>query len=75
MGSRVRWTRSRGVQLAATSVIAILTREFATKAVRLHNSRLDMGRLEQVLAINLPHWRAALDQELDDLGRSGATCG
>jgi dTDP-4-dehydrorhamnose reductase len=67
--------RSRGVQLAATSVTAIQTREFPTKAVRPRNSRLDMGRLERVLAINMPHWRAALDLELDDLGRSGGGAG
>jgi dTDP-4-dehydrorhamnose reductase len=34
------------------------------------NSRLDMGRLEKVLAINMPYWRVALDLELDELGRS-----
>lgn len=59
--------RSRGVQLAACSVTPISTQEFPTKAVRPHNSRLDMGRLEKVLAVNMRHWRAALDQELDDL--------
>jgi dTDP-4-dehydrorhamnose reductase len=36
--------RSPGVQLAVSSVSAIKTREFPTKAVRPHNSRLDMGR-------------------------------
>jgi dTDP-4-dehydrorhamnose reductase len=61
--------RSRGVQLAVSSVIAIQTREFPTKAVRPHNSRLDMGRLEKVLAVKMPNWRAALDRELDDLAR------
>jgi dTDP-4-dehydrorhamnose reductase len=60
--------RCRGIQLAVGNVIAIQTREFPTKAIRPHNSRLDTGRLEKVLAVKMPHWRAALDRELDELG-------
>lgn len=65
----VEGLRSRGAELAVRSVIAIQTREFPTKAVRPHNSRLDMGRLEKVLGIRMPNWHDALDQELDELRR------
>lgn len=62
--------RNRGAELAVGSVIAIQTSEFSTKAVRPHNSRLDMDRLEKVLGVRMPNWRDALDQELDELSRS-----
>jgi dTDP-4-dehydrorhamnose reductase len=65
----VEGLRSRGAELAVRSVLAIQTREFPTKAVRPHNSRLDMGRLEKVLGIRMPNWQDALDQELDELSR------
>jgi dTDP-4-dehydrorhamnose reductase len=61
--------RSRGVQLAVSSILAIPTREFPAKAVRPHNSRLDVGRLEKVLGVRMPNWRDALDRELDELDR------
>jgi dTDP-4-dehydrorhamnose reductase len=63
--------RNRGAELAARNVIAINTREFPTKAVRPHNSRLDMGRLEEVLGVRMPNWQEALDRELDELSRQG----
>jgi dTDP-4-dehydrorhamnose reductase len=63
--------RSRGAKLAVDSVIAIQTREFPTKAIRPHNSRLDMGRLEKVLGLRTSNWRDALNLELDELSRSG----
>ena len=52
-GAIVDGLRSRGVQLAVSSVTAIQTREFPTKAARPHNSRLDMGRLEKVLKLSI----------------------
>ena len=63
--------RERGAELAVDSVTAIPTREFRTKAVRPLNSRLDMGRLEEVLGVRMPNWRDALDRELDELRRPG----
>jgi dTDP-4-dehydrorhamnose reductase len=67
--------RSRGSQLAVGNIAAIETREFPTKAVRPHNSRLDMGRLEKVLGVTMPTWQAALDRELEDLSRSVGNAG
>jgi dTDP-4-dehydrorhamnose reductase len=61
----------RGAELAVRSVTAIRTREFPTKAVRPHNSRLDLGRLEKVLGVRMPSWRNALEHELEELSRSG----
>jgi dTDP-4-dehydrorhamnose reductase len=63
--------RARGVELTVTSVVAIRTREFPTKAVRPLNSRLDMGRLEEVLGVRMPSWQNALVRELDEVGRPG----
>ena len=63
--------RNRGAELAVRSVIAIQTQEFPTKAVRPHNSRLDMGRLETVLSVRMSNWQDALDRELDELSGPG----
>ena len=59
--------RKRGDQLAVADIAAIKTREYQARAVRPHNSRLSMARLETVFEIRTPDWRQALDRELDDL--------
>jgi dTDP-4-dehydrorhamnose reductase len=61
--------RRRDAQLAVNNIIAIPTREFPTKAARPHNSRLDLGRLEKILGVQMPDWRHSLDRELDGLSR------
>jgi dTDP-4-dehydrorhamnose reductase len=57
--------RTRGVSLAVTRLLPISTREFASRAQRPLNSRLDLGRLQRVFGITMPHWYSALDTELD----------
>jgi dTDP-4-dehydrorhamnose reductase len=59
--------RSRGVQLAARSIVAIDSKDFPTKARRPLNSRLDMTRLQKVFGIQMPNWRVALEVELNQL--------
>jgi dTDP-4-dehydrorhamnose reductase len=59
--------RKRGERLAVTGIAAIATREFPTAAVRPHNSRLSISRLQAVFSARMPDWRDALDSELDDL--------
>lgn len=59
--------RKRGERLAVTDIAAIATGEFPTAAVRPHNSRLSMSRLQAVFGARMPDWRDALDSELDHL--------
>jgi dTDP-4-dehydrorhamnose reductase len=59
--------RKRGDQLVVTDIAAIETREYQARALRPHNSRLSMARLERVFDIRTSDWREALDLELDDL--------
>ncbi len=57
--------RHRRVQLAVERITAIPTAAYPTPAARPANSRLDCGRLGKVFGFIPPHWRPALDQELD----------
>jgi dTDP-4-dehydrorhamnose reductase len=59
--------RKRGDQLAVAGIAAIETREYPARALRPHNSRLSMARLETAFELRTPDWRDALDRELDDL--------
>jgi dTDP-4-dehydrorhamnose reductase len=59
--------RSRSQQIVVTSIAAIGTKDFPTKARRPLNSRLDTTRLETMGGIQMPHWLTALNIELDDL--------
>jgi dTDP-4-dehydrorhamnose reductase len=59
--------RSRGNQLAVTNIEPIDSKDFPTKARRPLNSRLDRTRLETIAGIQMPHWLAALNIELDEL--------
>jgi dTDP-4-dehydrorhamnose reductase len=59
--------RSRGNQLAVTDIEPIGSKDFPTKARRPLNSRLDRTRLETIAGIQMPHWLAALNIELDEL--------
>jgi dTDP-4-dehydrorhamnose reductase len=59
--------RSRGNQLTVTNIEPIGSKDFPTKARRPLNSRLDRTRLETITGIQMPHWLAALNIELDEL--------
>lgn len=54
----------RGLISRAPKVIPIATSDYPTRARRPGYSRLDIGRLEQVLGHVLPEWRAGLQQVL-----------
>lgn len=55
---------ARGLISRAPKVIPIATSDYPTRARRPGYSRLDIGRLEQVLGHVLPEWRAGLQQVL-----------
>jgi dTDP-4-dehydrorhamnose reductase len=61
--------RSRGVVLAARSIVPLATENYPTKAKRPHNSRFDLTRLRDVFGLTTPSWRDALESELDLLAR------
>ena len=63
----VEGLRSRGVTLPVEAIIPIKTSEYPTKAMRPPNSRLDLSRLQNDFGIAMPHWRDALNSELDEL--------
>ena len=65
----VQGLRARGVHLAAERVVPIRTEEYPTRAIRPHNSRLDLSRLASVFGIRPSKWDAALSNELDRLAR------
>jgi dTDP-4-dehydrorhamnose reductase len=55
---------ARGLISRAPKVIPIATSDYPTRARRPGYSRLDIGRLEQVLGHALPEWRVGLQQVL-----------
>ena len=55
---------ARGLIPRAPKVIPIATSDYPTRARRPGYSRLDIGRLEQVLGRALPEWRTGLQQVL-----------
>ena len=55
---------ARGLISRAPKVIPIATSDYPTRARRPGYSRLDIGRLGQVLGHALPEWRAGLQQVL-----------
>jgi dTDP-4-dehydrorhamnose reductase len=57
--------RERGAQLTVEQIIPIRSEEYPTRAARPKNSRLDLGRLEQVFGIRMSHWINGLAPELD----------
>jgi dTDP-4-dehydrorhamnose reductase len=69
----VEGLRARGVPVKAERVLPIHTNEYASKAIRPRNSRLDLQLLSQVFGITPLPWTAALEIELDRLvGRTSA---
>ena len=67
----VEGLRARGQPIRATVVQPIKTEQFATKAIRPANSRLDLTRLQLVYGLVTPSWQRALERELDLLVRLG----
>jgi len=68
--------KSRGVKLAAETIIPIATTDFPTKAKRPGNSRLDLSRLKNQFGVTTPTWQEALIPELDNfvaLQKGGAS--
>jgi len=61
--------RHRGAALRATpeSVAAIATSDYPTAAHRPANSRLDTSKVRQAFGLELPEWRAGVDDVLDQL--------
>jgi dTDP-4-dehydrorhamnose reductase len=59
--------RERHVPLKVTSIAAIRTADYPTRARRPLNSRLDLTRLRDIFGISPPHWPDALRPELDRL--------
>ena len=62
--------RTRGVSLAVQRVQPISSEEYASRAKRPRNSRLDLSRLGRVFGVTPPSWRDALAIELDILAET-----
>jgi dTDP-4-dehydrorhamnose reductase len=56
--------RARGDRLLVEQIVPIRTQDYAAKARRPHNSRLDLTRLRQRFGIVPPSWEKALAAEL-----------
>jgi dTDP-4-dehydrorhamnose reductase len=56
--------RARGDRLQVKSITPIRTQDYAAKACRPHNSRLDLTRLSRQFGIVPPAWEDALTTEL-----------
>jgi dTDP-4-dehydrorhamnose reductase len=61
----VQGLRARGMPLAAERVVPITTEEFATRAMRPANSRLNLDRLRTIFGIVPAPWQETLSPELD----------
>ncbi len=62
--------KARGRPVRATSIVAIKTAEFPTRAVRPLNSRLDLSRISALLGRPMPSWQSGLELELDQIAAS-----
>jgi dTDP-4-dehydrorhamnose reductase len=62
--------RCRGMEVRCRSIRAIASEDYPTRAIRPKNSRLCLKRSLQDFAISPPHWRVALDMELDRFASS-----
>jgi len=60
---------SRGLIARAPRVVPIATADFPTRARRPAYSVLDCTRLKTAFGLELPDWRAGLDDVLDELAR------
>jgi dTDP-4-dehydrorhamnose reductase len=60
---------ARAVKLAVQSIASLRTEEFPTRAMRPHNSRLDLTRLNEAFGLSTPPWTESLEPELDELAR------
>jgi len=61
----VKGLKARGLPLDVEDIVPIATRDYATRAIRPANSRLDLRRLAAVFGIVPPAWDQALVSELD----------
>ncbi|MGN6517996.1 MAG: dTDP-4-dehydrorhamnose reductase [Dokdonella sp.] len=62
---------ARGLITRAPRVVPIASADFPTRARRPAWSVLDGARLKAAFGLQLPDWRAGLDQVLDELARAG----
>ena len=69
----VEGLKQRKIPLAAEHVRPITSAEYPTRAIRPHNSRLDLSRLQKIFGITTLHWKDALAPELDALARELST--
>ena len=60
---------ARGLIPRAPRMVPIATADYPTRARRPAYSVLDSSRLESAFGLQLPDWRAGLDQVLDELAR------
>lgn len=65
----VEGAAARGLVPRAPRVVPIATADYPTRAQRPAYSVLDASRLESAFGLQLPDWRAGLDQVLDELAR------
>jgi dTDP-4-dehydrorhamnose reductase len=68
-GEIVEGLQARGVPLATKRVVPIRASDLPTLARRPSNSRFNLTRLQAVFGITTPHWREALEPELDALAQ------
>jgi dTDP-4-dehydrorhamnose reductase len=52
------------IEIKAKEVAPVPTSAFPTPAVRPHNSRLNTGKLEATLGLQMPHWQAGVARML-----------
>lgn len=71
----IGWARENGVPLRATpvSVAAISTADYPVAARRPANSRLDTTKLRRTFGVELPDWRAGVDDVLRQLVQPSRT--
>jgi dTDP-4-dehydrorhamnose reductase len=67
----VEGAAARDLIARAPRVVPIATADFPTRARRPAWSVLDGARLERAFGLQLPDWRAGLDQVLDELAATG----
>lgn len=67
----VEGAAARGLIARAPRVVPIASADFPTRARRPAWSVLDGARLERAFGLQLPDWRAGLDQVLDELAATG----
>ena len=63
----IDFAKCAGMNIKATTIEAVPTSAFPTPAVRPHNSRLNIEKLQNTFDLSLPHWQVGVTRMLTEI--------